>query len=143
MPIQTEASTANMQTLLIVDDDPETTSVLNQSLSKEGFRVLVANSGAEGVRLFRSERIGVSIVDIWMPEKDGIETIMEIRLSVPDAKIIAISGGGKLGLLSPLAWVTKLGAMHTLVKPFSSTELLDAVSEALAADALVRTPARG
>jgi CheY-like chemotaxis protein len=120
-----------MQTILIIDDDEETRSVLAELLNGAGYYVYLAAGGDEGVRLFRSERIEVALVDIWMSEKDGLETIMDLRRMVPDAKIIAMTGTVKAGLINPLSWARRLGAKATLRKPFSAAELLTAVSDTL------------
>src|SRR6476620_11702589 len=85
-------SVARMQTVLVNDDDEETRKVLQAALADAGYFVFLAQSGAEGVRLFRSERIGLVIVEIGMPENDGLETIMERRRVVPEARIIAMTG---------------------------------------------------
>lgn len=121
-----------MQTILIVDDDEEIRSILQKSLSGAGFSVSVALGGEEAIRLCRSQRVDLIILDIWMPEKDGIETIMDLRRGAPEAKIIAISGGGKAGNLHPLDWALRLGAIGTLAKPFTFEQLLAAISDALA-----------
>jgi len=118
-----------MQTVLIVDDDEETRKVLQASLAKADFSAFAVASGEEAVRVCRAQRIDVVLLDIWMPEKDGLETLMEIRRGAPDAKIIAMSGGGKLGSMHPLTFASKLGAKRTLTKPFTHQELLAAISE--------------
>jgi len=119
-----------MQTILVIDDDEETRKVLQAALAAAGYFVFLAQTGAEGVRLFRSERIGLVIVDIWMPDKDGLETIMELRRVVPDAKIIAMTGVVNAGGINPLSWASRLGATGSLQKPFSSGDLLAAVTTA-------------
>ena len=74
-----------MQTVLIVDDDEETRKVLQASLAKSDFSAFAVASGEEAVRLCRAQRIDLVLLDIWMPEKDGLETLMEIRRGAPDA----------------------------------------------------------
>ena len=124
-----------MQTVLIIDDDEATRNVLQTVLQSAGFKVYLASSGDEGVRVFRSERVGVAIVDIWMPDKDGLETIMDIRRGEPGARIIAMTGATWPGGYNPLAWAARLGAKHCLKKPFSHKQLLTTVSEALTNEA--------
>ena len=121
-----------MQTVLIVDDDEETRTVLQAVLRKAGFMAYVVGTGEEAVRLCRSQRIDVVLLDIWMPEKDGLETLMDIRRGAPEAKIVAMSGGGKLGSMHPLAFASRLGAKRTLTKPFTHEQLVAAVSDTLA-----------
>jgi len=118
-----------MQTILIVDDDEETRKVLHESLTRAGFSPFAVASGEEAVRVCRAQRIDVVLLDIWMPEKDGLETVMEIRRGAPEAKAIAMSGGGKLGSMHPLTFAARLGAKRTLTKPFTHQELLSAISE--------------
>ncbi len=118
-----------MQTVLIVDDDEETRIFLQSALLRAGFSAFTAASGAEAVRVCRAQRIDVVIVDIWMPDKDGLETIMDIRRGSPEARIIAMSGGGKLGSMHPLAFASRLGARRTLIKPFTHEQLLSTISE--------------
>ena len=75
-----------MQTVLIVDDDEETRKVLQASLAKSDFSAFAAASGEEAVRVCRAQRIDVVLLDIWMPEKDGLETLMDIRRGAPDVR---------------------------------------------------------
>jgi len=131
-----------MERILVVDDDHETRVVLEEILHRAGFAVSVAMGGSEAVRCWRTERIDLAIVDVWMPEKDGLETIMEIRRISPNAKIIAISGERTAGPMDPLALASRLGARQTLQKPFTGEELLYAISDLLRpahADALAAT----
>ncbi len=64
-----------------------------------------------------------------MPDKEGIETIVELRRTDPQVKIIAISGGGKLTPGSYLFAAKKFGALRSLTKPFTRIELIDAINE--------------
>lgn len=123
-----------MDTVLIIDDDETTRNVLEALLTRAGFKVYLANSGEEGVRVFRSERVGVALVDIVMPDKDGLETIMDIRRGAPEARIIAMTGQTSIGRTNPLSWASRLGAKKCLRKPFSSGELLTTVSQVLSND---------
>ena len=67
-----------------------------------------------------------------MPEKEGLESILEFRRLQPNAKIIAISGGNRIDAKNNLNMAKKLGANHALAKPFSHSELLDAIGQLLA-----------
>ena len=120
-----------MYKLLLIDDEEEFRGVVGEFLKKAGFIVRLAASGDEGIEIFRKERIDLVIVDIWMPDKDGLETMMDIRRSFSGAKVIAISGGGPSGNLQPLARAKQLGAKAVLTKPFTNDELLEAISCAL------------
>ena len=78
--------------VLVIDDNPEMAESLAMMLEDHGFRVLTAENGFRGLRVFREERPVLVLIDILMPEKDGIETILELRRLDPGAKIIAMSG---------------------------------------------------
>jgi DNA-binding NarL/FixJ family response regulator len=72
------------------------------------------------------------ITDLFMPEKEGLETIMELQRDFPEVKIIAISGGDRKGTLDFLPMSRKLGASIALKKPFGVDDILNAVSSLLA-----------
>jgi len=95
--------------------------------------VPIASDGVRGLRMFRSEQPDLVITDIIMPEKEGIETIREIRGDCPDAKIIAISGGGRIGNMDFLKVAEKVGASEIIAKPFDPTGLGNIVSRCLGA----------
>jgi len=118
--------------ILVVDDESEIRSLVSRILKQAGHEVIEAADGNEGTRLFRENLPELLITDIIMPEKEGIETIMELRRDFPNVKIIAISGGGKaLARDTCLRFAKGLGANGALAKPFSRQELLDAVQEVL------------
>ena len=113
--------------ILIIDDDTQTRSLLRQMLERAGYAVEEAGHGSEGLRRYRAAPTALVITDLLMPDRDGLETIRELRQAYPEVKILAISGGGQLKLLNFLTVAEKLGAQHTLRKPFRRQELLDAV----------------
>jgi len=118
--------------ILVVDDESEIRALVSRILKQAGYEVIEAADGNEGTRLFKENLPELLITDIIMPEKEGIETIMELRRDFPNVKIIAISGGGKsLARDTCLRFAKGLGATRTLAKPFSRQELLDAVQEVL------------
>lgn len=119
-----------MKQILIIDDQEDVCSILRQMLEMAGYSVKVAFHGGEGMMIYRQESIDLIVTDIFMPEKEGLETIIALRKENPDVKIIAISGGGatKLNVL-PLAH--KLGATRTLAKPFGHEEFLRTVREVI------------
>jgi DNA-binding response OmpR family regulator len=120
-----------MSTILVMDDDEQVRAMLRQALEREGYEVLDAPDGKEGMRLFREQGADLIITDLIMPEKEGLETIMELRRDFPDVKIIAISGGGRVSADEYLDQAYKFGARVILTKPFALEELLDAVRELL------------
>jgi DNA-binding response OmpR family regulator len=121
-----------MARILVIDDEAPVRNMLRQMLEKEGYEVVEAPDGAIGMRLFHEQSIDLIITDILMPEKEGIETILELRKSAPQVKIIAISGGGRTVKLDVLPIAQSFGAARTLAKPFERRELLEAVRAVLA-----------
>ena len=79
--------------------------------------------------MYREQHPDLVLTDIFMPGKEGLETILELGLLDPEVRIIAVSGGGNMGILNPLPMAAKLGALRTLSKPFSGKELVDLVEE--------------
>jgi DNA-binding response OmpR family regulator len=117
--------------ILIIDDEDQARRMLHQVLERAGYEVVVARNGSEGLERFRAEPTDLIITDILMPEKEGLETIMDLRREFPQAKIIAMSGGGRAGNLNFLAIAEVLGAQRTLHKPFELQEMLTAVRDLL------------
>jgi DNA-binding response OmpR family regulator len=117
--------------ILIIDDDEQVLTMLQQLLEREGYEVITAPDGKAGMRLFREEGADLIITDILMPEKDGLETIIELRKDYPDVRIMAISGGGEIEPRFYLHFANEFGALSILTKPFEREELLAAVRELL------------
>ena len=120
-----------MATILIIEDDDQIRTMLRQVLELEGYRVVTARDGREGTAVFRKRPADLVITDMVMPRKDGMETIMDLRLEFPNVKIIAISGGGRVGPESYLDVAAGFGAARVFSKPFEISKLLDAVREIL------------
>jgi CheY-like chemotaxis protein len=121
-----------MQKILVIDDDSLVRDTLVRILERKGYQVLSASDGRHGLEMFRREQPDLVITDIIMPEKEGLETIREIRSECCDAKIIAISGGARLGNMDYLEMAGKLGASEIIPKPFDPAELVRLVSRCLA-----------
>lgn len=121
-----------MAKILIMDDDNQFRVMLRIMLENAGYKdIEEAENGNIGMKLIRNSHFDLVITDIIMPDKEGIETIIEIRKNFPAIKIIAMSGGGKVGADSYLVMAGHLGAGRTLSKPFQQSELVDAVRELL------------
>ncbi|MEA1946586.1 MAG: response regulator [Thermodesulfobacteriota bacterium] len=120
-----------MAIILIIDDNNQFRAMLREMLERTGYKVVEASDGKEGIKLYREKATDLIITDLIMPEKEGIETIMELRRDFPDVKIIAISGGGRLDPGQYLSMAQKLGAQRTFAKPVARAELLKAVRELL------------
>lgn len=120
-----------MADILIVDDDSSLRAVMRKILEKHGHQVREATDGALALDMVRQSRPDLLVTDLYMPEKEGIETIMEARATFPDLRILAVSGGGSMGPGAPLRDAEALGADASLAKPFSVDELADAVQRLL------------
>ena len=118
-----------MTRILLIDDDALGRDMLRQMLERAGYDVVEAASGREGLQQYQATAIDLIITDILMPDQDGLEIILELRRLVPEAKIIAITGGGQSGLLDLLPVAAKLGAQWTLRKPLQRLELLKAIRQ--------------
>ena len=121
-----------MASILIIDDDASFREMYRAILEQEGHQVLAAENGSKGIELFSQHTVDVVITDLIMPEKEGIETIMEIVQIEPEAKIIAISASGGERSHDYLESARMLGASSTLGKPFHIGDLLTAVQTLLA-----------
>ncbi len=120
-----------MAHILIIDDDEDVRFLLRDILEREGHEVRDASNGKKGLKLQRESPADLIITDIVMPEKEGIETIMELHREFPEVKIIAISGGGRNRPESYLRAAKKLGAHKTLEKPFERKDLLKTIRDVL------------
>ena len=116
-----------MTRILVVDDEEAIRGLLRKLLEKVGYKVATAANGREAISLHRSEPADLIITDILMPEKEGIQTIYELRRQFSDLKFIAISGGGRFGPRNYLDLAGKIGADCTLAKPLDPKQLLEAV----------------
>jgi DNA-binding response OmpR family regulator len=122
-----------MALILVIDDDDALRRVIQRTLRAKHHRVIEAANGVEGMRLVDEQKPDAVITDILMPQKEGIETIREIRERAPGVKIIAISGGGTSHNLMFLDVARAFGADAALAKPFRPNELTAAVDEVLKA----------
>lgn len=121
-----------MTNILIIDDDPSSRYLLKVILEQEGYTVFYAGGGDEGLRIFQANPIDLVITDILMPGTDGLAVIRTLINTVPETKIIALSGGGMiLTAETSLHIARKMGAFESLAKPFVRTELLAMVQRIL------------
>ena len=127
-----------MARIIVIDDDGDVRALLRMQLEAQGHEVRSARDGAEGLALQQEFDSQVVITDIFMPEKEGIETIRELKERFPAVKVIAISGGSRLAgshrsfTVRELSIVAgELGVAAVLQKPFDGAELLRSVDSAL------------
>jgi CheY-like chemotaxis protein len=118
--------------ILVVDDNDQIREMLRLLLEQAGYEVLEATNGKFALGLLKKEQADLVITDIIMPEMEGIDLIRAIRSLYPRAKIIAISGGGRIDPRLCLSMADKLGADRILQKPFGKSAILSTVAELLA-----------
>ena len=126
-------STAAAPEVLVIDDDAALLHSLITALGAFGIPIATARDGLAGLKAFRKLVPKVVIVDIIMPEQDGIGAIMEMRRERPGVKIIAMSGSGRCGKADFLEVAKMLGADATIHKPFDIDELVATVRRHLMA----------
>jgi CheY-like chemotaxis protein len=120
-----------MKRILVIDDEEQVLNALGFTLASEGYGVVKAFNGKEGMKLYRRDPVDLIITDLIMPEKEGIETIRELTAEFPNIKIIAMSGGGLIGPDHYLHMAKVFGAQRILTKPVGRDELVKAVKELL------------
>jgi CheY-like chemotaxis protein len=125
-------STVTSPSILMIDDNAELRDLLQDALTKLGYVVTSAANGAEAFRAIAANRFDVVITDMLMPEKDGIEVIGELKRKQPEARIVAMSGGGRGSRDHYLQTAKGLGAHAVLGKPFSMSELTAALHSVMA-----------
>ncbi|HEY3277382.1 MAG TPA: UDP-3-O-acyl-N-acetylglucosamine deacetylase [Syntrophorhabdaceae bacterium] len=118
--------------VLIIDDEKNIVHALSSILGDEGFHVLEAGDGQEGLAIFEREAPEVVLLDIWMPEMDGLQVLKKIREKDKDAIVIVMSGHGTI---STAVEAVKLGAYDFLEKPLSIDKVLEVIQRYLAGDA--------
>lgn len=123
----------NMGRVLVIDDDPLIRQTIRFALEEAGFDVGEAESGVDGCRAVADGDFDLMITDILMPDKDGIETIIEVKRTHPSLRILAMSGGGKIDGGEFLNLARRLGVCDTIGKPFQLSALVAKV-ERLCAD---------
>jgi DNA-binding response OmpR family regulator len=119
-------------TILLVDDDPSVRRTLTLALERIGHRVVPAENGREGGSRAREGGIDLAIVDIHMPEMDGLELLAQLRATSATLPVIMMSGGDQTRDLALLEDAKLLGASAALAKPFSLDELYTLVATVLA-----------
>lgn len=121
-----------MADILIIDDDDMFRDVLASALEQTGHQVRQATNGIEGLNMFHARPAELVITDIVMPEKEGLDTIRDLRREFPKARIIAMSGGLAHDPKLYLHMAEKFGATAVLAKPFQLSDLKKVVDAALA-----------
>ena len=129
---------------LVVDDDPLVSLSIRLTLDRHGFETVLADGGVSGLHALEGSRFDVMIVDIFMPEMRGFESVRVFHQRAPDVPLIAISGYAFAQHTAPapdfLRMALELGATRCLRKPFTPAALLAVIGESLAEASALRRP---
>lgn len=115
---------------LLIEDDKQVRYSIASILTQEGFDVVEAENGIEGIEKFKECDVNIIFCDIIMPGKDGLSTISGIRELSKETPIVAISGGGRVDKKDYLTIAHNLGATHTIEKPFNVDDVLSVLKSA-------------
>jgi len=122
--------------ILVVDDEPLLRDFVQQMLQIAGHRVVSAEDGRQAGEIMAQQPFDLLLTDLLMPERDGIELIDEVRRQYPEVRIIAMSGGGRIGREQYLRIAQGFGANALLEKPFGPKQLLAVVDRVMGASSL-------
>jgi len=117
-----------MSTVLVIDDEPGIRTVLTDILEDEGYTVLTAGDGFEGLSILKEQNVDLVILDIWLPNMGGIDVLKEIKHDYPELEVIIISGHANIDLAVK---AVKLGAFDFLEKPLSLEKIVTVAANAI------------
>ncbi|MBA4805441.1 MAG: response regulator [Brevundimonas sp.] len=120
-----------MAIILVVDDDPTIRTIAAELLRAEQHAIIEAGDGDEALRVLDATHAELVVLDMLMPNRDGLETILEIRRRHPGVRILAISSGGSIGVGNLLNMARVFGADETLAKPLSFSTFAATVNRLL------------
>jgi len=120
-----------MPLILLVDDDDQFRDMVQAMLERLNHTVVIARNGNEALTCFCQQTPDLVITDLIMPDKEGLQTIRELRHGTAGVKIIAMSGGGRTTPTAYLKIAASMGAVACLAKPFSMQQLREAIDSAL------------
>ena len=120
-----------MAQILIIDDDPAIGDILKRILSKEGHEVESVTDAQEGVDLLHSQNFDLAIVDIFMPQKSGLEIIQEVNRGEKDVKLLAMTAFGAQDDIDMREFAERYGAVGSFEKPFAHKDVIAKVTDAL------------
>lgn len=129
-----------MKSILVVEDDDAYRRSLDQILVRSGYSTVLATNGREALAAYDPEKIEAVVLDLIMPDIEGIETLTKLRRSFPNVKVLAVSGGGQIGAKDYLGLAAKLGAKATLAKPFSTEAFISALQRVLGSSPAAAQP---
>ncbi len=117
-----------MKRILIIEDNEQVRGLLSKTLKREGYEVTEASDGKAGMKAFIENPVQLVVTDIFMPEKDGLEVIRELKRDFPGVNIIAMSGDGFQPEIYLYA-ACKLGVNRIFLKPVEQKKFVEAVNE--------------
>lgn len=120
-----------MSRILVVDDEIEIRQFLRQTLEEVGYDVVEAENGKMAVDYYQEHKVDVVIMDLFMPEKEGLRAIIELQSYDPEIKVIAISGGGRMGKTDMLGVTKDFGVQYAFAKPFRVLDVIRAIKSLL------------
>ncbi|MFP4180297.1 MAG: response regulator [Spirochaetaceae bacterium] len=115
--------------VLVIDDDDYVRNLYREALEEQNFAVETAENGKVGVKKYLSFTPDTVILDVLMPDQEGVETIRELRKLDAAAKVIAVSGGGKIEAKNYLDMMRHFGAVETFEKPVSMEQLIASIED--------------
>jgi len=117
-----------MPRIMVIDDEAAIRAMIEKILISAGHKVVVAGDGVEGVNQLRASPADLIVTDLFMPNQEGLDLIIQLRKEFSKVPIIAMSGKPAGGTLLDIA--QRLGAVTILQKPFSAEQFLEAVGKA-------------
>ena len=121
-----------MANVLVVDDEENIRFVIREMLEHSAHRVMEAQTGSEALKTFEQEGVpDLVITDLVMPDKNGIDLILDLKKRYPEVKVLAMSGGGGNGKYDYIPIVELIGAGSVLRKPFNLSDMHSLVEELL------------
>lgn len=121
-----------MKKILVIDDEAIVRTSCERTLAPEGYELTLAVSGKEGLEVLERERFALVLLDLKMPDIDGIEVLNKIKATWPETKIVMITG---YSTVDTAVQALRLGAFNFIEKPFTPDTLLNAVKEVFEASA--------
>lgn len=118
-----------MASILITDDEPAIRKLLTVMFKDAGYVVYQASNGVEAMRVLETKKVDIMIIDIVMPEKGGIETIMQVREKHPDLDLIVVSGKVSIENDAFQNLIKQYKVFRVFDKPFEKEDIFDAVEE--------------
>ena len=122
-----------MARILVVDDEIGIRGAVQRALQRAGHEIMLAVDGLEAARAIREVGADLALIDIHMPNMDGMELLITLQAIAPTMPVVVMSGGDRNRRMGRLADAPLIGATGILTKPFTLGELRDVVTRALAA----------